>query len=70
MSENEPRQGPENGAEDTTETLCRFPELAEIQNEIAKRIRDNQRFLDRFMDEDFVDEAEATDEDDEEPEEL
>ena len=37
---------------------CRFPELAEIQREIELRIRDNQRFLERFLDEDNTDEEE------------
>ncbi len=31
----------------------RFPELAEIEDEIQRRIRSNQRFLERFMDDDF-----------------
>ncbi len=40
----------------------RFPELLELQEEIERRIRDNQRFLDRFLDEDFVDEMELEEE--------
>jgi hypothetical protein len=48
----------------------RFPELAEIQREIELRIRDNKRFLERFMDEDFTDEAEDPDQTEEDFEEL
>ncbi len=41
----------------------RFPELAEIQREVELRIRDNQRFLERFLDDDFVEEDLEPDED-------
>jgi len=44
-----------------------FPEMDELQNEIARRIRDNQKFLDHFMDTDYVEED---DEDDEEDDDL
>lgn len=44
----------------------RFPELAELEDEIRRRIRSNQRFLERFMDEDFADE-DSTEEDEEPP---
>lgn len=40
---------------------ARFPELEELQRDVEKRIRDNQRFLERFMDEDFPDEEEGED---------
>ncbi len=33
----------------------RFPELAELQDKIDRRLRSNQRFLERFMDEDYDD---------------
>jgi len=33
----------------------RFPELAELEEKIHRRLRSNQRFLERFMDEDFDD---------------
>jgi hypothetical protein len=36
----------------------RFSELEELRREIGRRIRDNQRFLERFMEEDFIDEDE------------
>lgn len=36
-----------------------FPELEELQQEIGRRIRDNKRFLERFLDEDFTDDEEA-----------
>ena len=40
------------GAEEKSE---RFPELAELEEKINRRLRSNQRFLERFMDEDFDD---------------
>jgi len=33
----------------------RFPELAELEEKSQRRLRSNQRFLERFMDEDFDD---------------
>ncbi len=36
-----------------------FPELEELQQEIDRRIRDNKRFLERFLDEDFIDDEET-----------
>lgn len=52
-------------------TSDRFPDLEELQQEIARRIRDNQRFLDRFLDDDFPEEDESSDDGDtEEFEEL
>ena len=33
----------------------RFPELAELEDKIQRRLRSNQRFLERFMDEDYED---------------
>jgi len=42
-----------------------FPELEELQQEIDRRIRDNKRFLERFLDEDFNDDEEAGNEEDE-----
>jgi len=53
-----------------TPLASRFPELAEIEREVAARIRDNQRFLERFMDEDFAEEAEEPGEEDGDFEEL
>ncbi len=32
-----------------------FPELAELEEQIQRRLRSNQRFLERFMDEDYDD---------------
>ena len=31
----------------------RFPELAELEEKIRRRLRSNERFLERFLDEDF-----------------
>ena len=43
-------------------TTSRFPELDALQREIERRIRDNRRFLDGFMKDDFVAEEEPGDE--------
>lgn len=48
----------------------RFSELDDLQKEIDKRIRDNQRFLEKFMDDDFEEEESGEEEDGEEFEEL
>jgi hypothetical protein len=47
----------------------RFPELAELQEKTQRRLRSNQRFLERFMDEDFddLDDDELDDGDDDDP---
>lgn len=44
----------------------RFPELDELQREIERRIRDNQRFLAGFMDDDFGAEEEGDNDGEEE----
>jgi hypothetical protein len=64
------RTSPTNEGAEPTPLASRFPELAEIEREVAARIRDNQRFLERFMDEDFAEEAEESGEDDGDFEEL
>ena len=38
---------------ETPEQEERFPELAELEEKIQRRLRSNKRFLERFMDEDF-----------------
>mgnify|MGYP000247314879 CR=1 FL=1 len=43
----------------------RFPELAELQEKTQRRLRSNQRFLERFLDEDFDDMVGDDDDDDE-----
>ena len=50
----------------------RFPELAELQEKTQRRLRSNQRFLERFMDEDFddLDDDDLDDGDDDEPEQF
>jgi hypothetical protein len=55
--------------DDTTQTpkTSRFPELEELQNDISRRIRDNQKFLDRFMDDEFIDDDPETNENDDGP---
>lgn len=46
---------------ETEETLPAgpFDALDELRREIDRRIRDNKRFLERFMDEDFDDDDEG-----------
>ena len=39
----------------------KFRELAEIEQEIRRRLRSNQRFLEKFLDEDFVDDEAGAD---------
>jgi hypothetical protein len=70
MSAEKPPEQPTTDPADPAGPVTRFPELAEIQSEIEKRIRDNKRFLERFMDEDFADEDDEAGEDDEDFEEL
>jgi hypothetical protein len=59
---------------DAQERQERFPELAELEEKIQRRLRSNQRFLERFMDEDFDDMDDDDDAagniDDDEPEQL
>jgi len=43
---------------ETVTEESRFPELDELQAEIQKRIHDNERFLERFLDENHQDEDE------------
>lgn len=40
----------------------RFSELDELQREISQRIKDNQRFLEGFLSDDYADEDESEDE--------
>lgn len=52
MSEQEPKD------EGTSpEAEKRFADLDLLQQEIARRIKDNQRFLERFMQDDFEEET-------------
>jgi hypothetical protein len=37
------------------EEAQRFPELEELRRQVARRIRDNERFLARMFDDDFED---------------
>ncbi len=50
----------------------RFPELAELEENIRRRLRSNKRFLERFMDEDFsdLDDDESDGDDPEEPDQM
>ena len=57
----------ETDAATETPSNSRFPELEELQNDVSRRIRDNQKFLDRFMDDEFIDDDPETTEDDDGP---
>jgi len=60
MTENQEKV-PEEELPEVESKVERFPELAELEEKIQRRLRSNQRFLERFMDEDF---DEITDDDD------
>jgi len=47
---------------DQPDTVDRFPELDELQQSVNRRLRDNQKFLQTFLDEEFDDEDEVEDE--------
>lgn len=49
----EPTPNPE---ETPAESGNRFADLDQLQQEVARRIKDNQRFLERFMRDEFEDE--------------
>ena len=49
--------------ETSPEGNSRFSELDELQREIAQRIKDNQRFLEGFLADDYEDEDEAGEDD-------
>lgn len=48
----------------------RFRDLETLQQEVEKRIRDNQRFLERFLEDDFDEDEDEGDGDEEIFEEL
>lgn len=52
------------------EGCSRFSELDELQQEIAHRIKDNQRFLEGFLAEDYDDDADDVEDDSHDFEEL
>lgn len=49
----EPNPKPE---ETSAESGNRFADLDQLQQEVARRIKDNQRFLERFMQDEFEEE--------------
>jgi len=55
---------PETGTAEThSEPESRYPDLDLLQQDVSRRLRDNQRFLDHFLDDDFMDELDSDDED-------
>lgn len=58
----DPEQKPQGNAE----SCNRFADLDQLQQEIARRIRDNQRFLERFLQDDFEEEDGAEEAEEEE----
>lgn len=53
----DPEQKPQGPAESGN----RFADLDLLQQEVARRIKDNQRFLERFLQDDFEEEEGAED---------
>jgi len=49
--------------EATSEPESRYPDLDLLQQDVSRRLRDNQRFLDHFLDDDFMDELDSEDDD-------
>jgi hypothetical protein len=68
IAEAQPQAATEAAAAPPVTARCR--ELAELEAEIRRRLRSNQRFLERFLDEDFVDDEDGGDEQAEDSEEL
>jgi hypothetical protein len=69
----EQKPDPETTAEESDETAAatpHFPELEILQQEVARRIRDNQKFLERFLDDDYIDDDPSTADEDEKPEDF
>lgn len=64
--------GTETGQAENESKEERFPELAELQEKTQRRLRSNQRFLERFMDEDYddLDDDDLDDKEDDEPEQF
>jgi hypothetical protein len=64
--------GAETGQAENESKEERFPELAELQEKTQRRLRSNQRFLERFMDEDYddLDDDDLDDKEDDEPEQF
>ena len=48
---------------ETPSTPERFPELTELEETIRRRLRSNQLFLERFLDDEFVDDETPEDDD-------
>jgi len=69
--QSEPEQS-DPGQPETEARRERFPELAELEEKIQRRLRSNQRFLERFMDEDYddLDDDDIDSSDDDDPEQL
>jgi hypothetical protein len=66
----QPAESDDDNAVEETPAAPHFPELELLQQEVARRIRDNQKFLEGFLDDDYIDDDPATVEDDETPEDF
>jgi len=62
MSDKELVEQPTDEESVEQEETSRYPELDELQKEVARRIRDNQRFLDRLESDTFERELEEEEE--------
>ena len=64
------KAGDKHSEEVPPEVNSRFSELDELQREIAQRIKDNQRFLEGFLADDYEDDADEADDEGSDFEEL
>jgi len=62
-TENNPAPTEKTVTETTSEPESRYPDLDLLQQDVSRRLRDNQRFLDHFLDDDFMDELDSEDDD-------
>ena len=69
-TEKVPEQPETTDTENPGEPVSRYPDLDILQQDVSKRLRDNQRFLDHFLDDDFMDELDADDEEEIEPDDF
>jgi len=69
MNEKEPDKQAEQPVATEPEP-SRYPDLDQLQQDVSKRLRDNQRFLDHFLDDDFMDELDEEEEEEIDPEDF
>jgi len=62
MSDIDSSESPVEKQDSVQEEESRFPELDELQREVARRIRDNQRFLEKLESDAFEEQLEEEEE--------